>query len=50
MTGDIKVLPERPVKRQEDNNLGLTDIPQEVIEEYNLKSTATNKDRVYLNA
>ena len=49
MTGDIKnFYLNTPLKKKEYIKLKLADIPQEVIQEYNLKSMSTKDESVYL--
>ena len=49
MTGDIrKIYLNTPLKRKEYIKLKLTDIPQEVIQEYNLKGMSTKDGSVYM--
>ena len=51
MTGDIKnVYLNTPIKRKEYIKLKLTDILQEVINEYKLKDISARDDSVYLEA
>ena len=51
MTGDIKnFYLNTPLKRMEYIKIKLTDIPQEVIQEYNLKSMSTKDGSVYMEA